>query len=89
MAAGSLGGLTYWLGTYHIDVVKSAIQADSIHPAERTYRSIAGTFAKLYAEGGIGRFYKGFTPCILRSVPANAVCFTGYELTVKYLRGEL
>ena len=27
---------------------------------------------KLYAEGGIGRFYKGFSPCLMRAVPANA-----------------
>ncbi len=28
---------------------------------------------KLYAEGGVPRFYKGFTPCLLRAVPANGV----------------
>ncbi len=27
---------------------------------------------KLYAEGGVGRFYKGFSPCLMRAVPANA-----------------
>lgn len=28
--SGSLGGLTYWLSVYPIDVVKSAIQTDTI-----------------------------------------------------------
>ena len=28
---------------------------------------------KLYAEGGIPRFYKGFTPCLLRAFPANGI----------------
>lgn len=32
-----------------------------------------GAMQKLYAEGGVGRFYKGFTPCILRAFPANGV----------------
>ena len=28
---------------------------------------------KLYAEGGVTRFYKGFTPCLLRAFPANGI----------------
>ena len=28
---------------------------------------------KLWAEGGAGRFYKGFTPCLLRAFPANGI----------------
>lgn len=28
---------------------------------------------KLYAEGGVPRFFKGWTPCLLRAVPANGV----------------
>lgn len=27
----------------------------------------------LWAEGGVGRFYKGFTPAILRAMPANGI----------------
>jgi hypothetical protein len=26
----------------------------------------------LWSEGGVKRFYKGFTPCIIRAAPANA-----------------
>lgn len=26
---------------------------------------------KLWQQGGVKRFYKGFTPCVLRAVPAN------------------
>lgn len=25
----------------------------------------------LWAEGGVRRFYKGFTPCLIRAAPAN------------------
>jgi len=26
----------------------------------------------LWAEGGVRRFYRGFTPCLIRAAPANA-----------------
>lgn len=32
-----------------------------------------GDVQKLWAEGGAGRFYKGFTPCLLRAFPANGI----------------
>ena len=28
---------------------------------------------KLMAEGGPSRFYKGFTPCLARAMPANGI----------------
>lgn len=33
----------------------------------------------LYAEGGIKRFYKGFTPCLIRAAPANGVMLLTVE----------
>jgi solute carrier family 25 carnitine/acylcarnitine transporter 20/29 len=43
------------------------------------------TASKLWAEGGVKRFYKGFTPCILRAMPANGVML----LTVEKVTGLL
>lgn len=40
---------------------------------------------KLYAEGGIGRFYKGFTPCIARAAPANAAMLFTVDRVTNYL----
>lgn len=28
---------------------------------------------KLYAEGGVPRLFRGFSPCLMRAVPANGV----------------
>ena len=28
---------------------------------------------KLWAEGGVGRFYRGFSPALLRAIPANGI----------------
>jgi solute carrier family 25 (mitochondrial carnitine/acylcarnitine transporter), member 20/29 len=37
--AGAMGGVAYWLFTYPLDVIKSAMQTDAIMPAERKYKS--------------------------------------------------
>eukprot|EP00884_Botryococcus_braunii_P011458 jgi/Botrbrau1/20312/Bobra.0873s0001.1 len=70
-AAAGTGGLLYWIAVYPIDVIKSAIMTDSIIPAQRQYPGILVTAQKLWGQGGITRFYRGFTPCLLRAVPAN------------------
>lgn len=41
---------------------------------------------KIHAADGMKGFFKGFTPCIIRSFPANAVCFLGYEQARKMLQ---
>ncbi|KAL3136974.1 hypothetical protein ABBQ32_006573 [Trebouxia sp. C0010 RCD-2024] len=73
ISAGGLGGLLYWLAIYPIDVIKSAMATDSIIPKERKYPDMATTYKKLMAEGGPRRFYRGFTPCLARAMPANGI----------------
>jgi solute carrier family 25 carnitine/acylcarnitine transporter 20/29 len=85
LTAGSIGGLAYWVLTYPIDVMKSAVQADSCAPAERRFKGLADVAKQLYAEGGVKRFFKGVTPCLLRAAPANATCFFLYQKTVEFL----
>lgn len=77
MACGGLGGILYWLTIFPVDQVKSAMQTDSIHKGQRKFPSMATTVRLLWADGGLKRFYKGFTPCIIRAAPANgAMLFT-------------
>ena len=38
------------------------------------------TARKLYAANGLRGFFRGFSPCMARSVPANAATFYAYEL---------
>lgn len=89
LAAGSLGGIFYWIFTYPLDCVKSTMMADSPNPAERKYQSVAHTARSLYAQGGYRRFFVGITPCMLRAAPANAVCFMLYEKSVEILGSKL
>jgi solute carrier family 25 carnitine/acylcarnitine transporter 20/29 len=71
--AGGSAGFMYWLLFYPLDVIKSAIQTDALAKGERRFCGVRDAARQLYAEGGIGRFYKGLSPCLIRSVPANAV----------------
>eukprot|EP01112_Ceratiomyxa_fruticulosa_P020775 TRINITY_DN7172_c0_g1_i1.p1 TRINITY_DN7172_c0_g1~~TRINITY_DN7172_c0_g1_i1.p1 ORF type:complete len:301 (+),score=46.79 TRINITY_DN7172_c0_g1_i1:874-1776(+) len=79
MIAGGFGGMMYWSLTYPTDVIKSSIQTDNINPAERKYHGIIDCAKKIYAKEGIRGFYKGFSVCFIRSIPANAACFVVYE----------
>lgn len=79
LTAGGLGGFVYWLCTYPTDVVKSALQTDAVDRAQRKYSGWVDCAKKLYHEEGWHRFYRGLTPCLLRSVPANAVLFLVVE----------
>lgn len=83
--AGGLGGLYYWMATFPVDSIKSALQSDSLNPSERKYRGIFHCASELYAEGGIGRFYRGFAPCALRAIPANGVMLYTVDVVTRYL----
>jgi solute carrier family 25 carnitine/acylcarnitine transporter 20/29 len=76
MFAGSMGGLSYWTIAYPFDVVKSAMQSDNPDPSQRKYKGVADAFSQLYREGGLFRFTRGYSACILRALPANAILLT-------------
>ena len=71
IGAGGMGGVFYWLAIYPVDVIKSAMMTDSINPAQRQYPTMISAAKKLWADGGVSRFYRGFSPCLMRAIPAN------------------
>ncbi|KAK2151998.1 hypothetical protein LSH36_342g00022 [Paralvinella palmiformis] len=84
--AGGIGGFLYWFLTYPTDVLKSSLQSDNSDPTKRRFRGYIDCAKYLYKkEGGIPRFFRGFTPCLMRSVPANAIQFSTFELCKRYL----
>jgi len=85
MIAGGFGGMCYWAGIYPADVVKSTLQTDNIDPSKRKYSGVMDCARKIYASQGVKGFFKGFTPCIIRSIPANAACFAVYEQARKFM----
>lgn len=53
---------------------------------EGTYpRGIRDVFKVLMREEGPKALYKGFVPVMLRAFPANAACFMGFEVALKFL----
>jgi solute carrier family 25 carnitine/acylcarnitine transporter 20/29 len=79
LLAGGVGGLLYWLTTFPTDVVKSSMQSDSVDRTQRRFRGVADCARQLWAEGGVRRLYRGLTPALARSVPANAMLFLAVE----------
>jgi len=82
LVCGGGAGVTYWSLCYPTDVVKSSLQSDHLQRSLRTYRGIADCARQLYHhQGGWRRFYRGFTPCMMRAVPANATMLIVLENT--------
>jgi len=81
---GGLAGLFLWIGTFPIDVIKSCLQADDF--VERKYKSIPECIKQLYGKGGIGGFFNGITPCLIRAPPINAATFLTFELVQQFFR---
>ncbi|CAF4313251.1 unnamed protein product [Rotaria magnacalcarata] len=79
--AGGMAGIANWAVAIPPDVLKSRFQTA---PSGK-YSGIADVLRELIRTEGIGSLYKGIVPVMLRAFPANAACFLGYELTVKFL----
>ena len=71
--AGGTGGFFYWALTYPTDVVKSSMMSDATEVSKRKYSGYVDCAQRIYKEGGLKNFFRGFTPCLLRSIPANGV----------------
>jgi solute carrier family 25 (mitochondrial carnitine/acylcarnitine transporter), member 20/29 len=80
--AGAFAGTTFWLSCYPIDVIKGRMQAA---PVDQPYRSLRQCAASLYQAEGVRGFFRGFTPCLIRSVPANSAAFLAFDFTMRQL----
>jgi len=79
--AGGSAGIAYWIVGMPPDVIKSRLQTA---PAG-TYTGMRDVFGKLMHNEGPTALYKGVTPVMLRAFPANAACFIGFEVAMKFL----
>lgn len=72
---GALSGCACWIPVYPVDVVKTIVQnteGDDISSLQVT--------KDLYEQGGIGAFFDGLTPKMLRAATNHAVTFYVYDL---------
>lgn len=79
--AGGMAGIFNWIVALPVDVAKSRFQT----APEGKYKGLLEVYSELIKADGIRAFYKGFTPVIIRAFPANAACFLGYEVAMKFL----
>jgi len=79
--AGGMAGIANWVVAIPPDVLKSRFQTA---PAGK-YSGVGDVLRELIRTEGIRSLYKGIVPVMLRAFPANAACFLGYELTIKFL----
>jgi len=84
LSSGSFGGICYWSACYPLDVVKSRVQL-SDKPLRGVWY-ITDELAAIAREGGFRALFKGLSPSLLRTIPAGAATFAGFELTREFLR---
>jgi solute carrier family 25 (mitochondrial carnitine/acylcarnitine transporter), member 20/29 len=68
-----------WTLVFPVDTIKSSLQASP------TPTTLPAVVRHLHAKGGVGAFFPGLGPALLRSFPANAATFLGVEIARKGL----
>ncbi|XP_075041739.1 mitochondrial carnitine/acylcarnitine carrier protein-like [Mixophyes fleayi] len=79
--AGGVAGVCNWLVAIPMDVMKSRFQTA---PSNR-YRGLLDVLREVLRDEGPRGLYRGFTAAMLRAFPANAACFLGFEISMKFL----
>lgn len=89
MLAGGLSGIAGWMSTYPMDVIKTRIQAQSLIPGYPTKTpactGIVDGWRQIVKSEGVPGLFRGTTATIIRAFPTNAVIFTTYALTMRWL----
>ena len=81
MLSGCIAGIFFWTSNYPLDLIKTKMQST-------TGKSFKVVAAETFASGGVRAFYRGFTVCILRALPANASVWVGVEYTTRWMRNS-
>jgi len=82
--SGGAAATTLWLVSFPTDVVKNRMMAQP-DVQDRKYKTVRECWTKIYQTEGLKGFYRGFTPCLLRSIPANGFSWMAIEFVIKYL----
>ncbi|KAM8995088.1 mitochondrial carnitine/acylcarnitine carrier protein-like [Ara ararauna] len=80
--AGGLAGIFNWAVAIPPDVLKSRFQTAPPGKYPNGFRDV---LRELIREEGVASLYEGFTAVMIRAFPANAACFLGFEVAMKFL----
>jgi len=89
LIAGGCAGFAQWITCYPLDFVKSSMQGDHPYPEGRRYKSYFDVWHKVYSTEGFRGFFRGLTPCLLRSFPANATCLMLFEYSTQWMNRHI
>lgn len=78
--AGAAAGLGFWSSIYPIDVIKNNIQIDNFD--KPMFKNSVECAKIIYNNQGIKGFYKGFIPCMFRSIPVHIGIFSSYKYVI-------
>jgi solute carrier family 25 (mitochondrial carnitine/acylcarnitine transporter), member 20/29 len=81
---GGLAGEMLWISSYPFDVVKSKMQSDGFGETMK-YKSMRDCFAKTWKAEGMGGFWRGIGPTLLRAMPVSAGTFATVEVTMRFI----
>jgi solute carrier family 25 carnitine/acylcarnitine transporter 20/29 len=81
---GGLAGEMLWISSYPFDVVKSKMQSDGFGETMK-YKSMRDCFAKTWRAEGMGGFWRGIGPTLLRAMPVSAGTFATVEVTMRFI----
>lgn len=71
---GGLAGEALWIASYPFDVVKSKMQTDAFGEGQK-YKSMRDCFRQVWRAEGMGGFWRGIGPTLLRAMPVSAGTF--------------
>ncbi|XP_039279560.1 mitochondrial ornithine transporter 1-like [Nilaparvata lugens] len=84
MAAGAVGGVSFWTAVFPFDVVKSRIQVGQMSDG-----SMFTNMLTMFRNEGFTAMYSGWTPTVIRTIPSTAVLFLVYETSRSLLNSFL
>jgi solute carrier family 25 (mitochondrial carnitine/acylcarnitine transporter), member 20/29 len=86
--AGGMAGIISWTMSYPFDVVKTKLQSQPLYPKEghNNFNGVFDCARKIYAKEGMSVFFRGFSACLTRTYPVNAVIFYVYDRFLKILQ---
>jgi hypothetical protein len=83
--SGGICGIMCWLVVFPLDLVKTLIQKEILHP-NPTYKNAKQCVQDIYTRNGVAGFYRGITVTLIRAFPIHSLNFLVYEQTLLLVR---
>jgi len=81
VCAGGMAGIANWTVAIPADVLKSRLQT----APTGQYTGIGDVLMTLLRTDGPKALFRGLGPAMIRAFPANAACFLGVEVSLKFM----